>query len=851
MIDQTLDLALDYLKAHPNWYIFPLTRLEKAPPHISDELNLASNDPKQIRDWHMRWRGCNWGLSPRKSGLIIMDVDIKKGKIGQETLDNLTLEYGELPETYTVTSPTGGPHYYFEGKHKFGLGKHGFGVDIDSPNYVLIPGCWLCSNSERGYEVLKDRPIAPAPAWFGIFLKDKAERAQAESDPAVDLDKEGNIDRMIKYLKEGAPPSIQGKGGEKVLFDVAAVLKDNAISQGMAVQLLKMYYNIPGKCDPLWNIDTGPDADRLDVKVANAWQYAKENQAGTATAEFEFSGDPFTAADVAAMEGFKKMWDKLIKTQIKAKNFSGEEIKEERINKKFTDEARGIDGLTGEPFEDSEPVIDPVTGEQWGGLNGEKDPPPDPKPPAGSRPKAEEGGSDGDKDEPDSEETERQGNASGTPKSRQLLDWVQANWVWVVNAERFMRLKDGLMWSVKQFDSYYNNLTNKASMSNALFSTDTIRKIERLVYRPGKDMLLDNFRCVNLWRASKVKPKEGDTSIWNEHLNYLFQNEDDKAHVLNWMGWVYQNIGKKPNHGLLIVGRGTGTGKSVLARVLEQLIGPENTQRPKNSSLKGDFNAWALQCKLCIIEELMQIGRREVANELRDTITESTIEVNVKQISAQKIENYMAMMAITNHRDAMPMDEMERRWLVIETFVTKKGGDYYDRLWSIFDNPDALAAIAYELQNRKLGHFQEGENGERIWKKYNALLSPTETKARAQMIDLSRSDVETWLYDHIGSQPLCRKLLMTQDVIDSMPPTLQRQSRLNSTIRTFLRDKLRGELIGRSVRFPNGERKRLWALHGSITLHNQASDKTLADNYETERRNGGTQNEASDDFAEG
>src|SRR5205085_7167844 len=111
---------------------------------------------------------------------------------------------------------------------------------------------------------------------------------------------------------------------------------------------------------------------------------------------------------------------------------------------------------------------------------------------------------------------------------------------------------------------------------------------------------------------------------------------------------------------------------------------------------------WALRCKLCIIEELMQVGKREVANELRDIITEPTIEVNIKNVPAQLVENYMAMMGISNHPDALPLDKTDRRWLVVETKVTRKDPDYYRRLFKILSDPDALAAIAYELKTRDL-----------------------------------------------------------------------------------------------------------------------------------------------------
>lgn len=827
MIDASLDFALEFLVAHPNWYIFPILRLEKDPPLVKDNLESnASNDPAQIREWHKRWRGCNWGLALKKSRVVVMDVDRKLGKVGQQTLDGLTMEYGDLPVTLTVMSPSGGLHYYYNGEHRFGLGKFGFGVDVDSPNYVLIPGCWLCTNFQQGYQIITNAPVADAPEWFGELLKERVEKETAEAEPAVDLDKDPNVARMIKYLQEGAPRSVQGQNGDKVMFDVYAVLKDNGLSMQRAIEIVEEYYNTSAHCDPVWAFGSGPDRDRHDIKARNVWQYANENTSGTATAEYAFS-DPADVIDPDEIKAYTAAWDKRFAGQKKARD-------KRRVDAYFAT----FDPLTGEPLNDVQ--YDPITGEAFGGTPGDEppedtppgsNPPPPPPPPPGSGAPP-----------PPSDDQPTNTDAPGLPpKSGQTFNWVRANWVWVVGIERFIRLIDGEMWSISQFDSYYNNLTQKSSVSKGLFATDEIRKVEKIVYRPGRGVMLEKGNAVNIWRPSPIVPKEGDTSTWNEHLNYLFQDENDCNAVLNWMAWVYQNQARKPNHGLLLIGVQTGTGKSFIARVLEQLIGPDNTQRPKNTSLKGDFNAWAERCKLCIIEELMQIGRREVANELRDTITESTIEVNIKNVNAHKVENYAALMAITNHRDAMPMDDTERRWLVIETQATRKENAYYKKLWPILESPDALAAIGYELKNRKLGD-------------YDASYSPDTTAAREQMIELSRSDVEHFLYENKKNPPLSHNITTINDIIGEMNQSMQRQARLQTTVQNFIRAQLKGESI-RQVRLPtSGKRVRLWALNGKAPLLRGRSDTVLAELYETERRQSAgvrsSDDRAMDDFGE-
>ena len=845
MIDESLTLALAFLKAHPTWYIFPIKRLEKFPPLVKDDLNIASNDPKQIAIWG-KWYGCNWGLALKKSGLVVMDMDTKPGKFGQKTFDNLTLEHGDLPPTFTVRSPSGGKHSYFQGEHTYAQGKGGFGVDIDSPNYVLIPGCWLCTNVDRGYEIIDDLPVAPVPDWFKIYLKNKDDKIAdaADADPAVDLDQDVNTLRMIKYLQEGAPKSIAGQNGEKALFDVAAVLKDNGISEYNAIEIHKTHYNVPGRCDPLWSVGEGPIEDRLDVKIHNAWLYATQTQPGSATAEFAFGGpgDVFEGAEVESVAALNEVWKALIEAQ-----------KPARLAK--LKKLAGDNGVV----EPNDPIEPPPAGKVDDSVDDSDflgDDPVDDNDPLGDDGDVPTASVDDDRPTPDDPEVAPEAPRKTT--GGKTLEDVRAEWVWVVGLERFVRVSDSKMWKAKQFDSRYNHFCDKASVSAMLFKqvflrpefSETevdkegnrkmtkpgqgIQRFDDAISRPGWGQIIPpNF---NLWRPSPIIPKEGDTNLWNEHLNYLFQNPEDKDHVLNWMAWVYQNQRKKPNHALLIVGKNTGTGKSFIARVFEQLIGASNTQRPKNSSLKGDFNGWALRCKLVLIEELMQIGRREVANELRDMITEPTVEVNIKNVPAQLVENYMAMMGISNHPDALPIDETDRRWLVVSTPVSRREPEYYDKLFKMIDPPnmDALGAIAYELQNRKLG-------------KYSAATNAPYTDAKREMIELSRSDTEAWLYDNMVNPPMSYRLTTIRDVIETMPATMQRGQRLNTTVQNFLRDRVRGEALDQ-VRLKNDSKVRLWALNGKAALLRNMTPEALAEMYENERKSG-TSARSSDDQA--
>jgi hypothetical protein len=289
MSTETLILALEYLSQHPNRFLFPIKKLAKFPPLVQGNLEIASNDPEQIRAWHQNFPGANWGVALRKSSLMVVDVDTKPGKVGRATYDALDLAYG-WPETETVVTPSGGEHRYYDGRHVFALGEHGFGRDVDSPNYTLIAGCTFKDGTS--YKTINAHASVPAPQWFYDVISAAKERLPDADESVVDLDKPENVAWAIDYLQNDAAPSIEGQGGEHQTLKIAMSLRDNGISEARAVELMNDLYNVPGLCEPEWEIDD------LTKKVNNAYTYANLSKVGGKTAEADFTDDD--AEEIAA-----------------------------------------------------------------------------------------------------------------------------------------------------------------------------------------------------------------------------------------------------------------------------------------------------------------------------------------------------------------------------------------------------------------------------------------------------------------------------------------------------------------------------------------------------------------------
>lgn len=151
--------------ASKGWHVFPCRPGEKVPA-TPNGLNDATVEWGRIIDWWNKYPQCNVGVcTGAKSGFVVLDID---GDEGVESLRALEREFGPLPTTMTVCTPSGGQHYYF--KHpgtefRNSAGKVGRCIDVRGDGgYVLVPPSRL--RGGKGYEVDERAPMAAVPEWL-------------------------------------------------------------------------------------------------------------------------------------------------------------------------------------------------------------------------------------------------------------------------------------------------------------------------------------------------------------------------------------------------------------------------------------------------------------------------------------------------------------------------------------------------------------------------------------------------------------------------------------------------------------------------------------------------------------
>lgn len=383
-------------------------------------------------------------------------------------------------------------------------------------------------------------------------------------------------------------------------------------------------------------------------------------------------------------------------------------------------------------------------------------------------------------------------------RQRQEIAETTGEWVYVSEACAFVRRSDRRVWSDRQFGGHFAHLHPKGSITNHILRTPgLISKFETLVYEPGEPEELDS--SYNLWRAGGVESAPGDATWFTDHIAYLFPEGEAADLVLDFLALLVRQPFTKIIFALLIWSKSQGIGKSALAQIVLQMIGEHNAVFPSNKELGDRYTTWLEGSQLVVIEELMMLGRREVANALKPIITEPNLRIRAMYRADYAIPNRVNLMAFSNHSDALPVEKDDRRWLIIESRAEPRGKDYYARLWSHIDNDASVAAVKHFLETREV--------------RLNPKARAPATTSKADMIEQSRADAEAIALEKFqeGAWPFDCDLVKLEDVVSMVQRRVRGERNLVARMRALLRDELNAVQHARYQK-PGATNAALWSV---------------------------------------
>ena len=329
-------------------------------------------------------------------------------------------------------------------------------------------------------------------------------------------------------------------------------------------------------------------------------------------------------------------------------------------------------------------------------------------------------------------------------------DWV-SDWVFVENQCAFSKI-DTSDYTIcrDSFNAVYDRqpeciAAEKHASQLALVNYNMPTVVDKMFF-PGAAKFFDyeGKRMLNSFTTKGDAPidymddaSQQAVDIFLAHVRFTLEHKKEQELFLDWMAYIYQNPGKRVSWAMLLQGS-QGTGKTYFANVFEQIMGT-NVKRLDTPTISGRFTGWAAGAILNVVEEIRIVGqnRYEILDKLKPIISNSTIQIEEKGRDHRTVPNFTSYFLLTNHKDAVPLQDGDRRYCAFfsrvqneEQLYHELGGidahrEYFDTL---FDSLKKNAgAIARYLLDRV------------IPKSFDANGRAPETSARIEMKALSIS----------------------------------------------------------------------------------------------------------------
>ena len=263
-------------------------------------------------------------------------------------------------------------------------------------------------------------------------------------------------------------------------------------------------------------------------------------------------------------------------------------------------------------------------------------------------------------------------------------------------------------------------------------------EVRQKAYHPGAPLLYDGD--YNDWRPSDLLPVRGDVSPWLDLLRDSIPHEETRELLIQCMAFQVQNRGVRLPKIVYLTGYQQGTGKSTQCEIMRRIIGHENTGWVTRHELESNFNADWTTKELVILDDCPKLNK-DLWPRIKNHVTSDVVTVQRKFRDGRQQKNYSVIYVSANTNDVLPIENDERRVLMVEFAPAKlhreKGDEYWNDFHTWLDQDAGFEAIAYYLQNVvNLDDFDP-----------NFHPPNTELKQSASMLALT--DEETWLTDFV------------------------------------------------------------------------------------------------------
>jgi hypothetical protein len=346
-------------------------------------------------------------------------------------------------------------------------------------------------------------------------------------------------------------------------------------------------------------------------------------------------------------------------------------------------------------------------------------------------------------------------------RTESMPPWAE-DWVYDVGEDKFFHLDRKIAASKQGFDAMYDRqaltkadiLNGKTapslSASELALNMHRIPTVDGRRYMPGRDGIFHepDGTFANTYPEHEIPAKPDAVTPMDKrniervkaHIAHLLADEHEQRMLLDFLAWVVQHPGRHVNYAILLQGV-EGDGKSFWGEFLRAVMGVSNVGMANaDTIITSPFTDWTYGHCVCCVEEVRFASNRGVdkwqaINKIKPFITNNVIEVHPKGKPVFNTTNTVSYLLFSNHKDALPIDENSRRFLVLfsrwqrkDDIRAFKDGNpkYYVRLYR------ALVESAGALRQWMLDHECAED--------FDPMGDAPDTKARTTMIRKSKPE---------------------------------------------------------------------------------------------------------------
>lgn len=285
-------------------------------------------------------------------------------------------------------------------------------------------------------------------------------------------------------------------------------------------------------------------------------------------------------------------------------------------------------------------------------------------------------------------------NIAGLEEAPDIDDWASTapawakDWVWVRTEGKWLNRKTKLLVTKSAFDTEMQRHVadlvvpegdelRTYEASERMFQHWGAKAVDKEAFHPGLPELfnLGGVTYVNKYRPElRVKPAAAWTDEGRQmaralerHLALLVPDRRCRQLLRSWLAHQYLYPGVKVRWAPLIKGC-PGDGKSLLGELMELVLGVDNVKLMNADTIQNSpFSGWVEGQCVTVFEEVKFHGhnRYDVVNKLKPYISNNRVEKHGKGKDPGNILNVTNYLMLTNHEDAIPIEEGDRRYFVL------------------------------------------------------------------------------------------------------------------------------------------------------------------------------------------